>query len=249
MATTGMAVPAPAPERPASLASVLLNVFIDPSAAFRTIASAPRVWFPMLLIILTAVGYMAAFSSRVGWENYMRNTIESNPKMQEMSSEQREQVIAMQVKFGSVAAYAAPPVMVVVTQCLMAAVLLFVFRHLLDATARFAPVLGVVSWSGLPGILYTGAALLVMFLQPDPTGFNLENPVGSNVGFYLPDSSPVWMRSLGSSLDVFTIWTVVLVAIGMSIVARKSFTASLGGVIVPWAIFLLVKTGWVAAFS
>ena len=226
----------------------MVNIFVDPRTAFEDIAVAPRWLLPMLLIVVTTVGYLALFSSRVGWEQFIRRTAEANDRMQSMPSDQRERAIEMQVKFASVWGMIGPAVAVPMTMAITAGVLLFVFRMLLDANVRFPQVLGVTAWSSLPGVISTAAAVMVLLLKTSGD-FDLRNPVGFNLGFYLPEGTRAWIVSLASSLDIFTLWTIVLLATGMAVVARRSWGSALGAILLPWALYVVVKVGWAALFG
>jgi hypothetical protein len=241
------AVPAPVPEKRSVLA-VLIDVFFEPKRAFEQVKHFPRWWFPLALSIVAMFVYMSVFSSRVGWDQFMRQTLESNQRMQELPREQREQIIEQQSKFMRAAGNYIPIVTVLVATVVIAAVLLFVFRNLLDGRATFSQVVGVVTWAGMPGLLVLAASFAVLLLK-DPSEFDLENPVGFNLGFYLPEGTAPWLRGLGSSIDIFSFWSILLVATGMSVVTRKSWSSSLMGVVLPWAAYVILKTGWSAMFG
>jgi hypothetical protein len=240
----------PAADRMSALAR-LGNVIVEPKRTFTDIAARPGWWVPMMLVAVCSLGYMIAFSQRVGWERMFRQTMETSTdqRIQNMSAEERERVIQMQVKFGgsvgiALAAVAGPVIMVVV-----AGVLTFVFGTILGGTVKFKQALGVVSHAWMPSIFATAAFLLVMFIK-SPEDFDLKNPAGFNLGFYLdPHSTPAWLVSLGNSIDVFTIWIILLLATGMSVAAKKSWVSSLMGVALPWALFVAIKVGWTAIFG
>jgi hypothetical protein len=114
---------------------------------------------------------------------------------------------------------------------------------------RFKQALAVVAYASLPQVVATAANVLVMFLK-DPTDFDLKNPAGYDLGFYLdPHAVPAWLVSLGSSIDVFSFWVILLMATGMAAVTRKRWTTALTGVLIPWGVFVLLKVGWTAIFS
>jgi hypothetical protein len=83
-------------------------------------------------------------------------------------------------------------------------------------------------------------------LLKDPDDFDLKNPTGFNIGFYLPHSAPAWLVSLGGSIDVFSIWIILLLATGLSVASKKSWKTSLIGVAGPWALFVAGKVLWAA---
>ena len=91
---------------------------------------------------------------------------------------------------------------------------------------------------------------MILFLK-DPATVDLQNVVASNPGALLSDDAAKWLVTLLSSIDVFAIWTMILLAIGFSATDSKklSFGKSLVLVIIPWILFTVVKVGLVAAFS
>lgn len=240
------ATPASGPEVPQKSALwMLANIWFEPGRVFEQVARAPRWWIPLLILTLATVAYLAAFSTQVGWDTYLRREFESNPRLEGLSSEQREQMMGTQVKIASIAGYVGAPVGMMANACIVAAVLILIFRYLLDAPCGFGQTLGVVSWSMLPGLLKVGAAILMMYLQ-SPQDFDLKNPVGVNIGYYLSSESPAWMRSLLSSLDLFSLWNLLLVATGMSVAARKPWGSALVAILIPWGLYVVITTGWAA---
>jgi hypothetical protein len=234
------------PVEPMSPVGRLVNVIVEPQRAFADIAARPGWWPPMILLVVLSIVYMAAFSSHVGWERFMRHQIETNKQTQNLSAEQRETQIQMGAKYAAPLGTGMAIVMVPVSMLLFAGVYLFIFNTALGANLTYRPVLGVVSHSMVPGVISTAAALGVMFLK-DPAEFDLNNPAGFNLGFYLdPQSSPAWLVSLGNSIDVFSIWILLLLATGMSVASRRSWKTSLAGVVAPWALYVVLKVGWAA---
>jgi hypothetical protein len=237
------------PALPMSEGGRLVNVFVDPKPAFADIAARPSWWVPMVLIVVCSLAYILLFSSHCGWEHFMRQQFEQSPKAQNMAPEDRERAIQMQLKFGppfgiAIAVIAAP-----ISMLVTAGVFMFIFTNMMGAVVRFKQALAVVAYASLPQVVATAANVLVMFLK-DPTDFDLKNPAGYDLGFYLdPHAVPAWLVSLGSSIDVFSFWVILLMATGMAAVTRKRWTTALTGVLIPWGVFVLLKVGWTAIFS
>jgi len=232
-----------------SEAGRLVNVIVDPKPAFADIAARPSFWVPMVLVTLCSLAFILLFSSHVGWEHFMRQQFEQSPKAQNMAPEDRERAIQMQLKFGppfgTAIAVIAPPVLMLIT----AGVLLFVFNNMFGASVKFGQALAVSAYASVPRVLATAGAAAVMLLK-DPTDFDLKNPAGYNLGFYFdPHSVPAWLHSLLTSIDVFTIWGLLLLAAGMAAITRKPFKSALTGVLVPWAVVVLIGMAWAAMFG
>src|SRR6185369_17268385 len=79
----------------------------------------------------------------------------------------------------------------------------------------------------------------------DPTkGVNI---VPSNLGAVLPTETSATVMAFASSLDIFSIWYLVLLAIGLAAIAgNRKITPKKTGAIVfgVWLVFVLVKVGW-----
>lgn len=221
----------------------MTGIFFDPKPAFADIAARPRWWAPLILLIVLALGYTFAYSQRVGWDRFVRQNIESSPRTQNMPAEQREQAIAMQMKFVPILGWIGAVVGSPIYALAVAGVMLLVFNTMLAAELTFRKVFGITCYSSLTGVVGAALAILVMFLK-NPEDFNLRNPTAFNLGAFLdPQTTPKWLQAAGTSLDLFSIWTVLLLATGLSVTGRKvSWGNALAAVIGPWIVWIVVKS-------
>jgi Yip1-like protein len=223
--------------------SRIIGVFFEPAKAFEDIAARPRFVVPLVLVTLMTLGYMAAFSQRVGWERMIRQRIEQSPRAAQLSEEQKEQQIAMSARLVSIGGYAG--VLVVPAFYLLeSAVLLGIVTGILAAPVKFKQVFAVICYSGLVALISVPLSIAVMFLK-DPDDFNMQNPLLFNPGAFMdPLSSSRFLYSLASSIDLFSFWTIFLIATGLKAAGGKklSFASALTAVIVPWGIYVLGKS-------
>ncbi len=242
--------PEPSPDRRMGEAGRLINVFLDPRAAFADIAARPRFWVPVVLLIILSVGSLATFSYYVGWDRVMQQQMESNPQLQNMSADQRARMEETQARMASVMGYVVPasPILTVpLTLLIVAGVFALVFRVLLATDVSFRQLFAVTSYGFLPDLI-AGLATIAVVVLKDPDQFNLENPLAFNVGAYLdPESTSKALLSIATSIDLFTFWKLGLLAMGIAVAARKlAFSTALAGVSIPWLIWVLLKTGLAA---
>jgi hypothetical protein len=117
------------------------------------------------------------------------------------------------------------------------------------AEIPFKQALAVVVYSWLPGLLHILLAAIAVLAGINPEGFDIENPVATNPGYFLnPFEHPV-LYTLASSLDIFTIWTCILAAIGLSSISKLKRSTTLA-VVFGWLIaWILLKTVRAAIFS
>ncbi|MFQ5777394.1 MAG: Yip1 family protein [Terriglobia bacterium] len=236
--------------KPMSEIDRLIGVLFDPKPAFADVAARPRWWVPLILLGVLALGFTYAYTQRVGWERFMRQQLESSPQVQQMSAEQREQMIQQQTRFAPVVGYVFGVLGWPFITLVSAGAFLLVFNVMLGTRLSFRAIYGVTCYGMLPHFLAGVLAVVVMFLK-DPADFDLENPLATNIGAFLdPNTVPRWLISLGSSIDVFTIWSLVLLATGLSVAARKlAWSKAFTWVVAVWGFWLVVKTGWVWIFS
>jgi Yip1-like protein len=237
----------PLPEQPKSEFSRLTGVIWEPGATFRDIAAHPRWWPPVALIIVLSLVFMYSFTQHVGWERYMRQQFETNPSMQKMDSAQRDAAMAQGARFAPIMGYVGSVVGFPIFALAAAGVFLLVFRVMLGANLSYRQVFALYCYSAIPLVFANLMALAVMLLK-DPDQFDLQNPTLTNIGAFLdPLSTPKWLHSLGSSIDVFALWLLALLATGLSAGARKlSWGTSMAAVVGVWAVFVLIKVGWAA---
>ncbi|MCW5977522.1 MAG: YIP1 family protein [Bryobacteraceae bacterium] len=233
-----------------SEAGRIFGIFWDPKPVYQDLAARPRWWAPLILLTALAVVYLAAFSSHVGWERFMEHEFQTNSRLQQLSPEQRDQMLQQQLKIVGVASYAGAVVGGFVMTVVIAALFLFVFKTLGGADLRFKQSFSITYYSFLPNALATILAIVVMFLV-NPADFDLRNPVALNAGFFLdPLTSPRWLHAVATSLDLFSIWIMLLLALGFSTAIRKlKFGVALTRVVALWFVYVFLKTGWSAMFG
>jgi hypothetical protein len=231
--------------------SRITGVYFDPKKTFADIAARPNHWYvPLVLLIIAAIAFIYAYSSRVGWERYIRQTIETSSRAQSLTAEQREQQIQTGAKIAPVFGYAGSAIGIPVAALVIAGALLLMCK-MMGASLNYKQLLAISSYGMLPGLISSILAIVVVFLK-NPEDFNLQNPLAFNLGAFLapPPNTGKALYGLATSLDLFSFWTILLMATGISVAARKfSFSKALTAVIVPWVIYLLVKAGWAAFFG
>lgn len=233
-------------ERPMSEAARLSGVFFSPGKAFADIGARPRFWVPLIIMMLLAFGYTFSIGKHIGWDHVVRQQSESDPRMQEMTADQRENAIAIGSKVAGIIGYVSP-VFVIAFVAITAGVLLFVFNSMLGAALKFKQVFATVCYAGLVGALSTILSIVMLFVK-NPDEFDIQHPLAFNLGAFLgPDTKSKALLAFASSIDLFTLWTIAVMAIGLSAAARKvTFGKALAGVLTPWVVLVLVKVGWAA---
>jgi len=236
--------------KPLSEGGRIAGVLIDPKKAFADIAARPSWIVPVVLMVISGLVFIYIFTSRIGWEHYFRQIAETSSRMQQMEAQQREAAIQMQSKFGPISGYVFAVVGPPLTLLITAGVLLLMCK-LGGAALKFKQLFSMSAWSMLPRVIAGILAIVVMFIK-NPDDFNLQNPLAFNLGAFMepPPNSGKFIYSLATSVDLFTIWTILLIALGISVAApRVSFSKALILVVTPWIILVLISASFSGMFG
>jgi hypothetical protein len=245
----GEGQPVPTSAREAA-ASRLVGAVVSPRATFESIARKPGWLLPVLLLIVVnaAVAFTSIHRGYLG--AYMENQAKSNPTTAGLSPQQRRMIVATRTRVVPVMTYAVAIVGTPLALLIVAAVFLGAFRIGFGAAIKFAQSFSITAYASVPSILKGLLILALMWARP-PTGVNPNSVSMSSLAAYLPVGAPMWLVSLGAKLDIFTLWMLVLLAVGYAAAsARKArFGSALGVVLVIWIVYLLVTVGFVAGVS
>jgi len=200
----------------------------------------------LILIAILSTIYLNAFTQRVGWDSVIRPAIETNQATQSMTAQQREQLIITYEGFYKYVGYLSV-VGTLFSVFITAVILMFLFDTMMSAGIGLKRMMAIVAYGFLPLLIQTALSMVVLFLK-DPEEFNLRNPLMFNVGAFMSTDSPAALRALGSSVDLFSFWIIILLAIGVSAAGRKvSFGKAFAGIILPWALLVCLKVAAAAA--
>lgn len=250
MATTPVATPAPDAQPSLSPVARIFGVLFSPGKTFEDIVRKPSWIAPILVSTVLSIIAVVALNQRVNWREYIIQQIEKSSQSAQMSADQKQQRAEVGAKFTVAIVYAAGVIVPVCFALLVGLVMMGAYNLMAGAGARFAASFAIVAHAGMVGIVSTPIFLLVLFLKPYGT-IDPDNPVVTNLGALLPEESARWLVVLCKSLDIFTIWILILIAIGFAAVnprklkGAKPFTIAFS----VWAVFTLIRVAWAFIFS
>ncbi|HVO56944.1 MAG TPA: YIP1 family protein [Dongiaceae bacterium] len=246
-------IPAVAPEapEPAKISAFgrLIGVFFSPKGTFEDIARRPSWVLPV--VVMTVLGIATAFvmNQKVDWREVASKRIEESPRAANMSADQKEQQLAMSAKISPAIAYVFGTIGPILAVVIVAAVMLLVYNMIGGASATFGQAMGVVSHAFFVTIIGTVFLIAILYLKP-PGTVDLDNPVATNVGAFLPESTPKPVQALAKSIDIFSIWQLLLIAVGFTAInAKKLKGKALSLALIPWAVWVAVKMAGAWIFS
>ena len=229
--------------------SRLLGVFFEPGKTFADIADRPRWLVPVLIGILSSVLLIYLFNRHVGWESSLQRAMDNNRFVQQLPPDQRQIAFDRQLRLMPVFSYLGAILGFPITLLLAAGFATGIIRGLLGTPIRFVQAFAAVAYAFLPRVIYAGLSISVMFLK-NRDEFDLQNAFASNPGAFMdPQKSSRFLYTVASQLDVFSIWVILLAAVGLKAAGGKrlSFGGALFAVVLPWAVYVLIRGGLAAA--
>ncbi len=225
--------------------SRLTGVFFEPKKTFEDVAQRPTFWVPLILITLLGIVATYLISTHIGWETIVRQQSQQSAaaqqRMEQMTPEQRERMESMQMKFAPIAGYGFAILGRPIGYLIAAAILLGIVRGIMSAPIRFKQIWAILWYAAIPAVLQTILMCVVIFLKK-PEEFNIQNPLAFNPAAFMdPTTSSKFVYAVARSFDLFTIWTLLLVAVGLTVAGGKklSFGGALVAVVVPWLVLVL----------
>ncbi|MGA3161107.1 MAG: YIP1 family protein [Terracidiphilus sp.] len=232
------------------------NTFTAPSKTFEDIKRGNRSWWlPLVIMALVSYIFFAAVFVKIGMQNVVDNQIKLDPKTEERLAQatpaQREMStkISLYVTEG---VFIAQPALILAGAALLSLGLLGTINFVFGGKATYGKIFAVWMFANLPSIFKALLGTVVIFAGGEPDTFNIKNFAPTNVAAFAfpnPAEANKALYTLANSLDVVTIWTLVLLAIGTATVAGVKRGSGYIAVFGWWAIFVLFSVGMAAAFS
>lgn len=230
----------PAPEVPAvpplSEGARIVNTFVAPSKTFTDLRRNAAWWAPWILISVFSILFMYAVGNKVTFEQVTKNAIAHSSRADQfdkLPAAQQASQIALQSKIIAGFGYGVP--LLLLLYCLIATVVLWAtFKFAAAAETSFGQAYAITMYAWLPGILAGILGTISLFAGANPEGFDINNPVGTNLGYYLdPDTTGKFVRGMASSLDILTIWSLLLIGIGYSSTSKVKRSTAIA-IVVAW---------------
>jgi hypothetical protein len=234
--------PAPLTEpAPLSEGARLVDTFIAPSKTFTDLKRNASWWAPWILISIVSMSFMYTISRQVGFEQVSRNQVAHSSRADQFDKlPPEQQARQLQISSKIIAAFGyGNPVLVLFFFLIETVVLWGTFKVAVSAETSFKTAYAIVMYAALPGVIGAILAIISLFAGVSPEAFDINNPAGTNLAYYLdPDTTGRFLRGMASAVDVFSWWSIVLVGIGFACTSKvKRSTA----IIIVAAWYLLFK--------
>jgi hypothetical protein len=143
------------------------------------------------------------------------------------------------------------PILGVIVYLILAGIFMLLYL-LMQAHLKFKKALSVTIWGVAPAsIVQQILCIFILFLKEPYTVESTSGIVMSNLGFAIDSKAHPALHSLLASLDIFSIWMIILLSIGFAAISDKKLTRGKAatGIVILWAIFVLGRMGFRALFA
>jgi len=242
-------------EEPARISEAgrFTGVLFSPGETFEDINRKPSWVLPLLISMAVALAFTWFLFSHfdAGWHQFMRKTLADRAAKSGQPAP-ADQDVAKAVSFTRWVYLG----LAVVGPAIINLVLAGIFAlglMVMQAQTTYKKIFSVVLWSGavtgLVSVIVTIASVLYVRDADAARDFNpqdLGSLSATNLGVFLPPGTSPVLKAIVSSVDVFTIWFLILLSIGFAAIAGgKKFKTGRTAKLVfgLWAILVLIKAG------
>jgi hypothetical protein len=242
----------PVPDQAAPLSQMerVTNIFVAPSKTFADLKRDSSWWLPFIILAIFSWTFVATVDKKIGFDQVVDTTLANmsdsqKARMEQAPPEQQQRQVQMMKASYKYVSYGFPIVLLIMMG-IFSAVYMGAFNFGLGAEIPYKQALAVVIYASLPTIVRTLLAIISIFALGNPENFNFENPVATNPGILVSVAQHPALNKLLASLDVVTIWTLVLTGIGFATISKVKRGTAIGMILGIYAAVVLVMVGFKA---
>jgi hypothetical protein len=189
-------------------------VLIAPSRGLDLVVTRRRSLVAILIATVASVLFAAAAVPRLDFATAATRQLEMAPDAAEMTPFQREEKIEQARKVGSIAVHAGSAFSPALS-VLVAAFFLWLAFKVAGTSPPFKGTLAVAAHGLLPSLLAPLLMLPAVFMKAPVDPEALTRLLPSNLAALLPDQASPVALAAAASIDLFSLWSLALVTLGM----------------------------------
>jgi hypothetical protein len=225
------------------------GLWFSPKDTSKEIAADPKPWIALLCVLLLNLAFTTFWMQKASPVEFMKIQNEESGALDKMEPAQRAQALETQAKVFPIFAWVGPFVFIPALILGLGFLNWLIFRFAYSAAdLTFKQSAGIVGHNFLAvGVITLPLTLLIMFMKGD-WNLNPTEVIGANLGVLLDrGTASKAVYHLAKSIDLFTLWSMFLLAIGYGAAIRKPTSSAIWGVAIPWLVFVLGVAAWKAA--
>lgn len=219
--------------------SVLALALVAPSRGLDAVVERRRAALALAAATVAALAFAAAAAPRTDFARAAAAALDRSPKAAEMTPHDREEAIAVAQKVGAIGLWATAVTGPALAALAAAAALWAAFR-VAGARPEFRPTLAVAAHGLLPAALAKLLAIPAVLARAPLAAEDLGRLLPSSPAALLPPTASPALAAALAGLDVFALWGLALVALGMARFSGASRARSAAVVAVLWIAYVAV---------
>jgi hypothetical protein len=229
----------------------LIGVLVAPVKTFRSIAERPT-WGIVLVVVMVLSTCLGVLTNQRIDPDSMRQMVKERVEKSQggkANPEQLDRAAEMGQKVSAVTVWLLP-VFIAVIDLIVAALFMAAFRFFGGSEIPFKTSFATTVHAYIPGLVAALLTLPLLLSRPHVTVKEAQGGLlSSNLGAFAPESTGPALKALLSSLDFFSLWTLVLFIIGYRLTAKVSTATAATVALVLWALFVAFKVGMAGIFG
>ncbi len=229
-----------------STLSKIINTYLAPTKVFEAVKdfNFKKALIPLLILaVLGIISYWVIqdLVTEVGYDTALERIENSS----HIADDQKEEIIAkMEEKMdgpqitGWIFSFLGNPIAVF----FMALLALIVGNTFMGGSAKYGQLVNISAWAYMIIILENIIKLPLMLNK-----WSLE--VYTGLGVFSIGEKGSFINSLFAGIDIFAIWRIVLIAIGMGIIYNKKTKPYIVAMLIAWFVLRLISAGFSSFFG
>ncbi len=224
-----------------STAQLFRDTLLAPGRGLAAAGDSGKSFPPLVAATVASILFALVLVPRVDHERTVREQLATNPEgAQQMSPNDREVAVARAQKLGGLFTYGAGLFGPTVRALAVAFCLLAAFR-VAGAKPSFPGALAVAAWGLLPLSLRDLLSLPALLRMHGIEAQEADRALPSSLAALLPSHLDGPLAGLAQAFDMFSLWSLALVTIGMAHVAAVRRRRALAVVLVLWGSYILLS--------
>ena len=224
--------PAPSNQK-AGIVEDFFDIFVTPSAVYERRRDSSA-WIPLVVVsVVLGLAFIATSGAMqpimdAEFARGMKATLESDSRF---TAEQMQQGRAFAEGFGKIMFIIGTPIAIV-----FSGLALMLTAKFVDAKIKLGTGVMIAAWAFVPRIIGAVAtAIQLQFMKPESLD-GIYRISSGPARFMDPDTAPPMLLAIAGRFDLFILWTTLLLAIGLSVVARISRANAMLAAFGVWAL-------------
>lgn len=213
--------------------SRIFNIFFEPRKVFENLKIKPKWLIPF--IIISIIGITSFYYT---YPFIMKQQIARIEESERIPDAQKEMIIERmsEMEHPPVWQLGFAPIGTLIYFLIIAGILFFVGNVLLGGDSSYGRVLSVFAYSSLIAIPAAIIKIPLVFMRETAE-------IQTSLALLLsPDMKESFIYRFLAQIDIFTIWTMILVSLGMAVMYNFTLRKSATTVFVLWLLWVLVSS-------